>query len=275
MQIAAKQSALRKTRNKAVQKELLDKAEIIILAGITEDEMKILIANDDGIQASGVLALAKWARKLGEVVVAAPRHEQSGKSQGIELHKAFEVKKQELAPGIIGYSVDSTPADCVRYALIGLGEHFDLVLSGINRGLNIGPDIMYSGTAGAAFEAAYRGINTLAVSTKAYYYDEAVAHMDEIYDYIMRNDLFALNNLYNINIPKDPKGIRITRQGRFRYSDVIHVLENDMVAVPLGERLYDGNEDNGFDIDAMLHSEISITPLTLERTDMNVFRKLV
>lgn len=236
--------------------------------------MKILIANDDGIQASGVLALAKWAQKLGEVVVAAPKHEQSGKSQGIELRKAFEVQKKELAPGIRGYAVDSTPADCVRYALMGLGEQFDLVLSGINRGLNIGPDIMYSGTAGAAFEAAFRGINTLAVSTKAYYYDEAVSHMDEIYDFIMRNDLFALNNLYNINIPKDPKGIRITRQGHFRYSDVIHMMENGTAAVPLGERLYDGTVDNGLDIDAMLHSEISITPLTLERTDLEVYRKL-
>ena len=115
--------------------------------------MRILITNDDGINAKGLLPLAQWAQRLGDVTVIAPKVEQSGKSHGIEIHKAFEVKKVDFAPGIEAYSVDSTPADCVRIAILGMKKQFDLVISGINRGLNIGRDTIYSGTVGAIFEA--------------------------------------------------------------------------------------------------------------------------
>ena len=109
--------------------------------------MKILIVNDDGIEAPAILQLAKWARKLGEVVVVAPRVEQSGKSQSVLLKEFFSVEERDLAEGIRAYAVDSTPADCVRFGLLGLGEKFDLVFSGINKGINVGDDIVYSGTA--------------------------------------------------------------------------------------------------------------------------------
>lgn len=237
--------------------------------------MKILIVNDDGIQAPGIWELAKWAQKLGEVTVAAPKVEQSGKSQSIQLHEAFEVQKRDLAPGITGYAVNSSPADCVRYALTVLNEKFDLVLSGVNRGLNIGPELMYSGTAGAATEAAFHGINTLAISSKMAYYDRAVSHMDDIYDFVVRNELFSLNNFYNINIPNDTNGkIRVTRQGKFRYEDVFTEEAPGKVAIPLGPRVYDGAGNGEYDIDAMMAGDISITPITLERTQMDVYWKL-
>ena len=117
--------------------------------------MRILITNDDGIEGEGLRHLVNWARRLGEVVVAAPKVEQSAKSHTIEIHKSFEAKKVEYLPGVTAYAVDSSPADCVRLLVLGLEEHFDLVLSGINRGLNVGCDIIYSGTVGAIFEALF------------------------------------------------------------------------------------------------------------------------
>ena len=128
--------------------------------------MRILITNDDGIQGEGLLHLVKWAQKLGEVVVAAPKVEQSAKSHSIQIHECFEVKKVDYLPGVTAYSVDSAPADCVRILTLGMHEKFDLVLSGINRGLNVGSDIMYSGTVAAVFEASNLGMKAIAVSTE-------------------------------------------------------------------------------------------------------------
>ena len=84
--------------------------------------MRILITNDDGVNASGLLPLIKWAQKLGEVTTVVPKFEQSGKSHGIELHKPYEAVQRELEPGITVWTVDSTPADCVRFALLGLKQ---------------------------------------------------------------------------------------------------------------------------------------------------------
>ena len=237
--------------------------------------MKILIVNDDGIEAPAILQLAKWAQKLGEVVIVAPKVEQSGKSQSVLLKEFFSVEKRELAEGIRAYAVESSPADCVRYGLNALGEKFDLVLSGINCGLNIGAELMYSGTAGAATEAVYQGVRALALSSKISYYDKAVSHMDAIYDYIVKNDLFALNDFYNINIPENPDGrIRITRQGKFRYGDVHQKKGEELVSIPLGPRLHEPVPGGEYDIDAVFEGVISITPITLERTNLDVYSKL-
>ena len=94
--------------------------------------MRILITNDDSVSASQLLPLIQWCSKHGDVTTVVPKFEQSGKSHGIELHKPFAVEEVELAPGIRVWTVDSTPADCVRFALLGLKQEFDLVISGIN-----------------------------------------------------------------------------------------------------------------------------------------------
>ena len=236
--------------------------------------MKILVVNDDGIEAPAILQLAQWAQKLGEVVIVAPKVEQSGKSQSVLLKQFFSVEKRELAEGIRAYAVDSTPADCVRYGLNALGEKFDLVLSGVNRGLNIGAELMYSGTAGAAAEAVFQGVRALAISSMMSYYDKAVSQMDTIYDYIVKNDLFALNDFYNINIPEGTDGrIRITRQGRYRYGDA-HQKAGDLVSIPLGPRLHEPVPGGEYDMDAVFEGVISVTPVTLERTNLDVYSKL-
>lgn len=236
--------------------------------------MRILITNDDGIRAPGLLPLAQWAQRLGEVTVFAPKFEQSGKSHGIEIHKSFEVKKVDFAPGIEAYSVDSTPADCVRIAILGMKKQFDLVISGINRGLNIGQDTIYSGTVGAIFEANALGLPALAFSTSPAYYDRAIGHMDAIYDYICRNRLMEKNDLYNINIPDDPVGFRITRQGGPYYSDQFSLQENDMM-MPCGIDVFRSSNTRDLDTDAVLvHHLISISPLTLDRTNLVVYNQL-
>ena len=236
--------------------------------------MRILITNDDGIQASGLLPLAQWAQKLGEVTVIAPKFEQSGKSHGIEIHKSFEMKKVDFAPGITAYALDSTPADCIRVAILGLKEKFDLVISGINRGLNIGRDTIYSGTVGAIFEANALGVPALAFSTSPAYYDKSLSHMDAIYDYICRNRLLEKGDLYNINIPECPVGFRITRQGGPYYSDKFDFQENDMV-MPCGIDVFKSSNTRDLDTDAVLgHHLISISPLTIDRTDRELYAQL-
>ena len=237
--------------------------------------MKILITNDDGLQASQLIPLIKWAQKLGEVTTVVPKYEQSGKSHGIELHKAFEVTQVTLEPGITAIAVDSTPADCVRYAIMGMHETYDLVISGINRGLNIGRDIMYSGTCSAAMEAAGLGINAMALSTEPETFDDALAHLDHIWAYIQERALYSHAKLWNVNIPLNTTGeIRMTRQGGPYYSDDFAAEENDMYR-PMGKDVFQSAAHDEFDTDCVLRDRcISITPLTVDRTDWTAYNAL-
>lgn len=228
--------------------------------------MRILITNDDGYNSEGLGILASWAKKLGHVTVAAPKTEQSGRSHGIEIHKPYEAKKVEMIEGIDWYYVDSTPADCVRFGFNGLKQRYDLVLSGINKGLNLGEDIAYSGTDGAIFEAAYMGCNAIAFSTVPESFDGARANLDRVYDFIMENRLFDYNRIYNANIPLVPHDkILVTRQGGPFYKDRFHYLGNDIYQVE-GYSVYEGAQNYVDDLDATLNGYISITPLDTVRT---------
>lgn len=236
--------------------------------------MKILITNDDGIHAAGLPALVRWAQGLGEVTVLAPKTEQSAKSHGINIHSAFEVRPVELFPGVRAYAVDSTPADCVRFAVLGLKERFDLVLSGINRGLNIGSDIMYSGTVAAIFEAAALGMAGVALSTPPEYYDRAAAHLDEVADYFRRHALLEKCRIYNVNIPESHNGFRITRQGGPYYSDEFLPRPNDMHH-PCGRDVFRPCGSVEPDTDAVLVGHyISVMPLTADRCDQGAYEAL-
>lgn len=235
--------------------------------------MRILLTNDDGMNASQLIPLIRACRKWGEVTAVVPKVEQSGMSHAIEIHKAFEVKEISLAPDITVYAVDSTPADCVRFAILGLKNEFDLVISGINRGFNIGTDIQYSGTVGAALDAAHQGVNALAMSTSPDYYDQAVAHLDEVLTYITENRLFDTNNVFNVNIPPNPKEILITRQGGIYFSDKFPCIGEDMY-MPTGICLHKDEGDLTKDTDAVLHGYLSITPLTTVKTNHEAYAKL-
>ena len=236
--------------------------------------MRILITNDDGVNAAQLVPLIKWCQKLGDVTTFVPKFEQSGKSHGFEIHKPFEAKQVELESGVTVWTVDSTPADCVRLAVLGFGMEFDLVISGINRGLNIGADMMYSGTVGAACEAVNLGFKAIALSTPPKYYDQAVNHLDRIFDFVQSRNLLDLNPIYNINIPEDPKEeIRITHQGGPYYSDKFpHIGDN--LYRPTGYPIWEDRGDLTLDTDATLHGYITVTPLTIDKTNWEVYRKL-
>ena len=237
--------------------------------------MRILIVNDDSISATQLVPLIRWCQKLGEVTVAVPEFEQSGKSHGIEIHKSFEAKQIDLLPGVTAWAVDSTPADCVRLAVLGFHEKFDLLISGINRGLNIGCDIMYSGTVGAVFEAQALGVpQAIAFYTSPDAYEGIVTHMDRVWDYLQENRLFDHHSYYNINIAPQAGEFRITRQGGPYFSDDFRADPNDMFH-PMGKDVFQDTGSMELDTDAILRDGcISIMPLTICRTDMPVYEKL-
>ena len=232
--------------------------------------MRILITNDDSVSASQLLPLIRWCQKLGEVTTVVPEIEQSGKSHGIQLVHAFRAKTRQLAPDVTVWAVDSTPADCVRFAVLGLHKEFDLVISGINRGCNMGLDVMYSGTVAAIYEAAALNIPAIALSTTPGYYEHAAEHLDQVWAYFQERRLMEKHSLYNVNIPPQPHGIYITRQGGPYYTDDFDPREDDMY-MPVGRCVHVNGGDMTLDTDCVISGGISITPMTLNRTDMAIY----
>lgn len=235
--------------------------------------MKILITNDDGMNAPQLIPLIRWCQSKGDVTVVVPKQEQSAKSHSIEIRQAFEIQQVDLVPGVPVWSVDSTPADCVRFAHSYLHGDYDLVISGINRGYNLGQDIFYSGTVAAASEAVNKGYKALAISASLKYYDRAVGMLDQIISYLEENRLLDLHPLYNINIPADPSHCRITKQGGYSFEEKFEPLGNNMFR-PGGKPIHSDGSDLSLDTDAVLHHYISVTPLTIQRTDLAVFEQL-
>ena len=235
--------------------------------------MKILITNDDSISAPQLIPLIKACKAFGDVTVVVPKYEQSAKSHSIQIHDAFEIKEIELEPDITVWAVDSTPADCVRFAVSGLNMSFDLVISGINRGYNLGKDTMYSGTLAAATEAVTKGMKAVAISSSTKYYDRAVERLGDILQFFRENGLWEKHDLYNVNIPFDPKGFQITRLGKESFSEEF-ILMGDNLFFPGGKPVRADGSDITRDTDACALGYISVTPLTADRTNWEVLRKL-
>ncbi|MBQ9843945.1 MAG: 5'/3'-nucleotidase SurE [Oscillospiraceae bacterium] len=235
--------------------------------------MRILITNDDSISATQLLPLIRWCQKLGDVTTVVPKFEQSGKSHGIELHKAFEAMEVELVPGLKVWTVDSTPADCVRFAILGLKQEFDLVISGVNKGFNMGLDIMYSGTVAAVCEAVALGVPAIAFSTSIKAYDVALQSLDRVWAFFQKHSLMEKSNLYNVNIPLEPQGIRITRQGAPYYTDDFQHIGNNMYR-PTGRCIHEDQHNMEIDTDAVVAGYISVMPMDIRRNDMPLFEQL-
>ena len=235
--------------------------------------MRILITNDDGYSAEGIRALALWARKLGDVTVIAPKVEQSGMSHAIDFTRLIEIKEVDEIPGVKTIYVDSTPADCIRYGIMGRGEKYDLVLSGINRGVNMGVDLVYSGTVGAIFEAGRLGHKAIAFSTYVDTIPDAAAQLDEIWSFIEKNGLLCEGDLFNINIPKTSKGIKVTKQGSPYFSDDFIRRDGDMFE-QVGHKIEDVcPDDMTRDTVATEAGYTTITPLMTTRTNLELFEK--
>ena len=236
--------------------------------------MKILVCNDDGINAEGIKILATWAKKLGEVTVSAPKVQQSAKSHAINIHEGpIEVRKVPYIDGVTAYEVNSTPVDSVRFGTLGLNAKYDLILSGVNRGFNMGEDILYSGTAANIFEASLRDCKGIAFSTDPTSFAEAEKWLDKIWDYFVTNDLLAHNGIYNVNIPLDAKGIKWTKQGGAYFTDEFIEVGQGLYSQE-GYSVYQHGENFTLDTDAVMNGYVSITPLSTRRDNLAVFEKL-
>ena len=234
--------------------------------------MNILITNDDGYRAPGIKILERFISKFGNITIVAPENNQSTTSHSISLNRPLRCK--EVSKNI--YAVDGLPADCVNFAINSkkIKPKFDLVISGINDGANVGDDINYSGTVGAAREGYLHGINSIAdsIGNKKNPKFELCA---EVFSIILENIIKRnMKNFFlNINLPNrgldSLKGIKFTSQGQRAYGHEI-LSKKD----PRGnEYHWIGGTDlsyksiNGSDIDALKSGYVSITPLKTDYTD--------
>ncbi len=235
--------------------------------------MNVLVTNDDGVKAAQLIPLLNWCRRQWNVTAVVPKFEQSGKSHGIELRRNMEAKKVASARGVTVWALDSTPADCVRFATGALGLDFDLVISGVNCGLNVGTDILYSGTVAAAEEAVMSGIPAIALSTTPENYPQALESLDAIFQFVEERQLLSLHNFYNINFPANPKGFRFTRQGGLNYTSSFEDIGGNLY-FPKGRLAWTDSWDDTLDTDAVFHGYISVTPLQISRTEWEIYRLL-
>ena len=235
--------------------------------------MNILITNDDGINAIGLKALVSVARKYGKCIVIAPKVEQSAKSHSLLLRKELEFKKiEDMFPGVETYYLDSTPADCVRVAYSMFDDDFDLILSGVNDGYNLGEDILYSGTMAAATEAALLGKKAIAFSTQYKDVDKIEKYLDEIMKYIFDNKYLDIWSLYNINIPIDYVGIKHCVQGYTHFK--IEYEQNGEYVKSVGRPVICPDSIENSDVNAVYNKYVSISPLTFNRTNKEILNKL-
>ncbi len=239
----------------------------------------ILITNDDGVYSPGIQILAKRLRELDTVAIVAPDRERSAAGHSMTLHRPLLI--EEIKESV--YSVNGTPTDCVNIAVKGLlKETPRLVVSGINKGPNLGDDITYSGTVAGAIEGTLLGIPAFAISLAAredFHFAEAAEVALRTASRILEEGLGA-GTLLNINVPNIPlsgiKGTRITRLGKRIY----HQMTVERVD-PRGKKYYwigggepDWEREEGTDLDAIDRSMISITPLHLDLTDYQSFDRL-
>ena len=239
--------------------------------------MIILLSNDDGIQSEGLVALEEKLRNIGEIYIVAPDRAQSSMSHALTLHRPLRVN----VLGQRRLAVDGTPVDCVKLALTGLlPVRPNLVISGINKGPNLGDDIIYSGTVSAAIEGALLGIPAIAVSLvtfKDFDFRAAAEFTATLVQRIAEREI-PPKTLLNVNVPplpkEDLKGWRVTRMGKRHYSETI-VERVD----PRGGKYYwIGGDDLGFanddgtDCQAVHDGYISVTPLQVDLTDYKLLQ---
>lgn len=234
--------------------------------------MKVLIVNDDGIAGLGLKILAtKLKEYYDDILIVAPSTEKSAISHAITLRRGITVTKcPDLVAGIPTYTIDANPADCVKIAKLALKYDFDLVFSGINNGLNLANDIMYSGTVAGASEAAFFHKTGIAISC-AYNSLEDFACFDNFWPELTKLPIFANAAILNINIPNNPKGMLITKQGENPFEPGYRVEDGKYIANRMVRDITLTNLAN--DIDAYNQGYISVTPLTINRTDTVIYNQ--
>jgi len=240
--------------------------------------MHILVTNDDGVQAPGLLALAQELRKLGTVTVMAPDRNWSAAGHVKTMDRPLRVREVKLADGTSALTSDGAPSDCVALALLGVVKaKVDLVVSGINPNANIGHDVTYSGTVTAAMEAVIAGVQGIAVSLDSQPghgeldYGPAARVAAKIAVRVLQTGL-PEGVLLNVNVPHlsedEFKGLQVTRQGLRVYRDALDARQD-----PRGRPYYwiggeapTGVDEAGTDFGALQAGYVSVTPLQLDLT---------
>jgi 5'-nucleotidase len=247
--------------------------------------MRVLLTNDDGIEADGLQALRRALLEVPDVELAviAPDGNRSAMARSITTRRPLWVQEVDFGDGTVGYATDGTPVDCVRFAKLGLIEGFsaDVIVSGINHGSNLGDDITYSGTVAAALEGIVLGLPAIAVSQqsaareldfrlgRSFDFEVAARFTARIVDSLDEVPLDS-GTLLNINVPAgDPEGVEVTRLGKRIYRDELKLSEEAE-----GRRRYwvygddPGFEDEpGTDLAAVAAGNIAVTPLHFDLTD--------
>lgn len=236
--------------------------------------MYFLITNDDGIDALGLKQLVSVALKYGKCIVVAPITEQSAKSHAINIKTPFHFEKvKDIIEGVDTYVIDSSPADCVRVANYYLKEDFDIVLSGVNNGYNLGEDIIYSGTCAAATEGVLSGHKGIALSVKYGDTSKVSYNLDKALKYIFDKKLLDVWPLLNVNIDVNAKDIIFTRQGNTNYLAYYELDDSNLKSV--GKNLDQKDSNVLTDVYQTMHHNITITPLNIDRTEYKALEKLI
>lgn len=236
--------------------------------------MKILVVNDDSITSVYLKEVAKQLKAMNhEVMVVAPKFEQSAKSHAITLTRYMSLERlDDIVPGVLTYALDGTPADCNEFAYVELKYDYDLVVSGCNNGLNMGDDIIYSGTVAGASEAAFKNKKGMAVSVEKGDFETLEKNFTEVFQKVVSSELFKKASVLNINIPPVIKGYKITHQGINTFDTKYMCVNNSYMAY--GESMYGVLENKPTcDLDAYHAGYVSITPITVDRTDYSLYNK--
>ena len=243
------------------------------------ERLEILVTNDDGIHSEGIVVLAKALSDIGTVFGVAPITERSAAAHALTLHRPLRVEKIRRN----FYAVDGTPADCVHLAVSSiLSRKPHLLVSGINKGQNLGNDIVYSGTVSAAFEGTLLGIPSFAISLVArshFKFHPAARFAVKLARYILHRGL-PKDTFLNVNVPnleeKEIQSYRITQQGRYTHgNEVVEKVD------PRGKKYYwIGGGTTVFekkrrtDFEAVSKASISITPLQIDLTNYPSIREM-
>ncbi len=243
--------------------------------------MKVLLTNDDGIEAEGLQALRRALLEVPEVdlAVIAPDGNRSAMARSITTRRPLWVEEVDFGDGTVGYATDGTPVDCVRFATLGLieGFHADVIVSGINHGSNLGDDITYSGTVAAALEGVVLGLPAIAVSqqsaareldfrlgtrfdftTAARFVAGVVAELDDV--------PLPESTMLSINAPAGrPSGVEVCRLGKRIYRDELRPEGEGRFWIYGSDPSFE--DEPGTDLAAVHAGRIAVTPLHLDLTD--------
>lgn len=250
----------------------------------TRSIMNVLITNDDGVHAEGLLELKKALQNDANVFVIAPDRPRSACGHSITLHKPLRVEHIRLRDGSDAISCSGTPSDCVSLGLLGVVENpINLVVSGINKGPNLGWDLTYSGTVSAAMEGVISGVPSFAISVAGYDRQVEFTTAGKIAVLLMRalaQHALPDSTLLNVNVPNLPMneiaGIEITRQGKRTYEGELQKRTDPFGRdyYWLGGELPVDHLEPGTDVNAVHCKRISVTPIHMDLTDHNVLDTL-